>query len=77
MSPRSKENLINKIKIELMIEKVDMAFDNKDIEHKIIERTEEDDKKDGKFSSNGKSFYASAVEKIGILQPAQKSLSYA
>ena len=40
MSPRSKENLINKIKIENLLWKVDTVFDRKDIENKIVERTE-------------------------------------
>lgn len=75
MSPRSKENLINKIKIEQMIQRLDIALDKKEVEHKIIERTEEDDKKsNGAYSSRGhpcgKSFYSSAVDKIGILKPA-------
>lgn len=78
MSPRSKENLINKFKIEFMIQKVDNAFDKKEISHKIIERTDEDDRKAfGRSNLAQKSFYNSHVDKIGILQPAQKTLSYA
>jgi len=44
MSPRSKENLINKFKIEYMIQKVDNAFDKKEIAQKIVERTDDDRK---------------------------------
>jgi hypothetical protein len=43
MSPRSKENLINKIKIEHMMWKLDNAIDSRDVHHKVIERTEEDE----------------------------------
>lgn len=45
MSPRSKENLINKIKIEHLLWRVDNVFDNKEVEHKIVERTEEDERR--------------------------------
>ena len=86
MSPRSKENLINKIKIEHMLWKVDIAFDKKDVEHKIVERAEDEDiiyKVKSLYVSKKlapemhKSFYNSAADKIGILQPGQKTLSYA
>jgi hypothetical protein len=76
MSPRTKENHVNKLKIEYMIQKADGAFDKKNISHKIIERTEEDEMKVGKVSM-GKSFYSSRIDKIGILKPAQKMISYA
>lgn len=81
MSPRSKENLISKIKIEHMLQRVDLAFDKKEVEHKVVERTDDDERKNGWSTRGGpapaKSFYSSAVEKIGILQPARKHLSYA
>jgi hypothetical protein len=43
MSPRSKDNLINKIKIEYMMKRIDNAFIKRDIEHKIIERADEEE----------------------------------
>ncbi len=56
-------------------------FDKKEVEHKIIERTEEDEKKHPSSTRGGhpaaKSFYSNAVDKIGILQPNQKTLTYA
>lgn len=55
MSPRSKENLINKIKIEHMLWKIDTAFDKRDVEHKIVEKTEEDE-----LIAKSKSKYISA-----------------
>lgn len=71
MSPRSKENLINKLKIEFMLQRVDLAFDKKEVEHKIVERTEEDERKNPWSTKGGpppaKSFYSNHVEKIGIL----------
>lgn len=87
MSPRSKQNLINKIKIEHLIWKVDTVFDRKDVEHKIIERTELELEQMSKSKNNffnknkasmlGKSFYNNPVDKIAILQPAPKALTYA
>ena len=38
MSPRTKENTIKKIKVEHMIWKIDQAFEQKDIEYKIVEK---------------------------------------
>lgn len=40
MSPRSKENLVNKLKIEHLLWKTDQAFDKRDAEHKIVERVD-------------------------------------
>jgi hypothetical protein len=41
MSPRTKENERNKVRIENMLWRVDTVFEKKDAEHKIVER--EDD----------------------------------
>jgi len=76
MSPRSKENLINKIKIEHMLWKVDIAFDKRDVEHRIVERAEDENIVYKAKSINAhkkmapemlKSFYNSASDKISIL----------
>jgi ribonuclease HII len=40
MSPRSKENLINKIKIEHLLWRTDQVFDQRDAENKIVERVD-------------------------------------
>jgi alpha-galactosidase/6-phospho-beta-glucosidase family protein len=76
MSPRSKDNLINKIKIEHMLWRTDLAFDKKDVEHKIVEKTEEDNlvKKTNSIyvpkhapPPMYKSYFNSHVDKIAIL----------
>ena len=41
MSPRTKENERNKVRIEHMLWRVDTVFEKKDAHHKIVER--EDD----------------------------------
>ena len=40
MSPRSKENLINKIKIEHLLWRTDQVFDRRDAENKVVERVD-------------------------------------
>ena len=42
MSPRSKENLINEMKIEHMLWEVDIKVDKRDIELKIMENQGKD-----------------------------------
>jgi len=42
MSPRSKDNKINKLKIEHMLWKLDVAFERRDVEHKIVEKNHEE-----------------------------------
>jgi hypothetical protein len=42
-SPRSKENLVSKTEIEHTIWKVDNAVEQRDVEHNIIEKTEEEE----------------------------------
>ena len=84
MSPRSKEQLINKIKIEHMIWKTEVAFDRKDVEHKAIERTDEDEKEAlqhrhahaKKLDNKMQSFYKSKVDKIDILRMKHPKLSF-
>ena len=44
MSPRSKEQLINKIKIEHKIWRAEAAFEKKDVENKVVEWTAEEEK---------------------------------
>lgn len=39
-SPRSKENLVNKIKIEHLLWRTEQAFDVRDAEHKVVERVD-------------------------------------
>jgi hypothetical protein len=82
MSPRTKEMKLNKMKIEHMIWRIDTAFEQQDVFHKVVERTEEDEKRTpGYLQRNtggpSKSYFGSAVEKIGILKPSMKQLSYA
>ena len=79
MSPRSKENLINKIKVEHLIWRIDTAFERRDVEHKIVERDDEIENKkitpkskssskiSSKSPSLSKSKILSAVDKISIL----------
>ena len=43
MSPRSKENLIKKIKIEHMIQRIDHVLEKRDVEHRIVEYGEHDE----------------------------------
>jgi hypothetical protein len=43
MSPRSKENLIKKIKVEHLIQRIDHALEKRDIEHRIVEYAEHHD----------------------------------
>jgi hypothetical protein len=43
MSPRSKENLIKKIKVEHMLWKVDNVLEERDVGHRIIEKAEMND----------------------------------
>lgn len=43
MSPRTKENRINKLKIEHLLWKTDIAFDKREVEHKVVEKTLEED----------------------------------
>ena len=40
MSPRSKENKINKIKIEHLLWRTDQVFDRRDAENKVVERVD-------------------------------------
>ena len=42
MSPRTKQNEINKIKIEHLIHKVDQTLEKRDVEHRIVEHGEFD-----------------------------------
>ena len=84
MSPRSKEQLINKIKIEHMIWKTEVAFDRKDVENKAIEITGEEEEQRMRKArhqhlrhSVTQSFYASKVDKIAILKQKNAKLSFA
>ena len=43
MSPRSKENLIKKIKVEHLIQRIDHALEKRDIEHRSVEYAEHHD----------------------------------
>ena len=43
MSPRSRENKINKLKVEYMIRRIDTAFVKREVEHKIVERADEEE----------------------------------
>lgn len=43
MSPRTKENKINKLKVEYMIRRIDNAFVKREIEHKIVEKEDEEE----------------------------------
>ncbi len=43
MSPRSKDNLINKLKVEYMLRRIDDAFMRREIEHKIVEKEDEEE----------------------------------
>lgn len=61
MSPRSKENLINKIKIEHLLWRTDQAFDRRDAEHKIVERVDINEDE------------AELIKKAKKLPPKQKS----
>jgi len=40
MSPRSKENKVNKMKIEHLLWRTDQVFDTRDAHHKVVERVE-------------------------------------
>ncbi len=43
MSPRTRDNNINKIKIEYMMRRIDAAFVKREVEHKIVERLDEEE----------------------------------
>lgn len=43
MSPRTKENKISKLKIEHLLWRTEIAFDKRDVEHKVVEKTVEED----------------------------------
>lgn len=84
MSPRSKENKINKLKIEHLLWRTEIAFDKREVEHKVVEKTveEEQHRKMAHVKTFHRppppamyeSFYSSKIEKIGILQPAQQAV---
>ena len=81
MSPRSKDNLINKLKVEYMIRRIDAAFVKQEIDHKIIERAEEEElvwKAPDRSQFAHKSIRErrkklNAAEKIQILNPSMKA----
>lgn len=73
MSPRSKDNLINKIKIEHMLWRVDLAIDKQDVEHRIVERTHaalEYDSPTKGVLNGPPSNQVTPGDRIGILQPS-------
>ena len=80
MSPRSKNNQINKLKIEFMMKRIDHAFVKREIEHKIIERADEEElihkapdrSQFAHKSMRERSKKLSAAEKIQILNPPPK-----
>jgi len=43
MSPRTKNNEIEKIRIGYLLKRIDRAFVKREIEHKIVEREEEEE----------------------------------
>jgi hypothetical protein len=43
MSPRTKSNNIEKIRIQQMIKKIDRAFIKREVEHKIVEKEDEEE----------------------------------
>jgi hypothetical protein len=90
MSPRSKQNLISKIKIEHLIHRVDQTLEKRDIEHRIVEYGEFDEEAEKarmklcyKKYKKGRSLnppvaknkMLDAVAKISILKPAQSAFS--
>jgi hypothetical protein len=90
MSPRTKQNEINKIKIEHLIHKVDQTLEKRDVEHRIVEHGEFDEeaekarlklanKKYKKGRSQNppqpKNKILDAVAKISILKPAASAFS--
>ena len=44
MSPRSKRNLVNKLRIEHLIWRIDTMFEKRTAEHKIVERKDDEQK---------------------------------
>lgn len=62
MSPRSKENLVNKIKIEHLLWRTDQVFDIRDAEHKIVERVDINEEEE-----------AELIKKAKKLPPKQRS----
>ncbi len=63
MSPRSKENLVNKMKIEHLLWRTDQVFDIRDAEHKIVERVDINEEEE-----------AELIKKAKKLPPKQRSI---
>ena len=54
MSPRSKENTVNKLKIEHLLWRTDQAFDTRDALHKIVERVEVNEEEEAELIKKAK-----------------------
>jgi hypothetical protein len=54
MSPRSKENTVNKLKIEHLLWRTEQAFDTRDAHHKIVERIDINEEEEAELIKKAK-----------------------